>query len=275
MQRLRLLDESVSCSIAFRISLPWFLELLLSLPGNLMGPPLIQVAGPLWILVLFSRNSNLQVSAQLWGSAIAVTCSMLLFWILFLRGNAFFFSKILFGNASFALAPPLGVFLCHMLAPTTHAFAISIHSILLYTASCIIILFLKQATLRKRPCCVYPRYIQRKHLTIIPCTLQKVAPDASFPSGDVMSATSLSLSIAHLGYANAATALVTLAAFGRMYFLAHHAVDTVVGIGICIGMNWIFSIGWGISIGMAEWYHPIVAFVGLVVASRFRQSNQK
>lgn len=274
---------------AFHATLPWPLEFLLSLPGNLMGPPLIQVAGPLWLLIIMMSSSSSSMSRSsdaegqpevaipgllLW-LAVSLSTLLLGFWLLVLRGDTFIFNHVLFGHVSFSICPSLGTILCYYLAPSPEAFAIAIHSIVLYCACCGIILFLKQGTLRKRPCCNHPRCIQRKNLAIVPRILARSAPDASFPSGDVMSATALALPLAHIGHPHWAVMLVALTAFGRMFFLAHHLLDTVVGMGVCILMHCALTVSFGLSIGNADWYHPLVAFGSLVIASLFRKSDQK
>ena len=279
-----------------RLPHPW-LEWVFSVPGNCFGPPIWQVLGPLWIFVWFQYgqgdhgNTNTTSTILLFLAATSCTMGLLVVpWMYFLRGHVWIIPKILYSHASFALSPLVGTLLCFALDKYIHsnnsnnssseaAASLGYHLIVLYNVSCTVVLLLKHNVLRKRPCATsvyYKTCIPRKHYPIIPKVLAKGAPDMSFPSGDVMAATCLATIVWHLQYTHTAMAIVLVAALGRMYFLAHHALDTVVGMMVALLVQG-FSAG-GILLprmGTAQWYHPLLALGGLTVASKFRKGDQK
>ena len=323
LQRFLNVDVTIS-RLIFQQSLPLPLEFLLSLPGNLCGPPVIQVLGPLWMLTVHHfhhpHHSATTHSTKIWVTTIAVCATLFLLllpWILFLRGRAWILGRIFFSHVSFGLSPLIGMAISqyHHLYHggidasdsisnhSTRAAAASLcfHFIWLYNTSCILVLFLKHSTQRKRPCCTCPEYIPRKHFPLIPRILAKTAPDTSFPSGDVMAATCFSLSLANLPLSQQTAAsydantdshnddnpqqvlliffciiLVILTALGRMYFLAHHLCDTLVGMMIPASLHLlcVYQSSRTIS-SSSSIYHSLGAFIGLAVASRFRRGDQK
>ena len=320
LQRLHQADVTLS-KLIFQLALPWPLEFLLSLPGNLLGPPFLQIVGPLWMMALHhhqqhhpyettSTTTTSILEEGLWMAALGATTVLLLLpWIFFLKGHTWILPRIFFSHISFALSPLIGMGISQysLLLLTakhnaddasddhhhhiTRTPALCFHFLMLYNASCIVVLFLKHGTLRQRPCCTCEQYISRKHFPMIPRILAQTAPDTSFPSGDVMSATCLAVSLANLHLAAhhdqrlwlpaVGVVMVLLTALGRMYFLAHHFCDTLVGMAIpgCLHMLCLLShndnSSWLPAVGTAQWYHPLGAFLGLVVASRFRRGDQK
>ena len=283
LQRLKYVDEAISLPV-FRLSLPISFEFLLSLPGNLMGPPALQFVAPTWIFLITAQDADgiqAQSETQQWQRLIlAVTLTavfLLLPFVFFLRGNLRMLSHVLYPNASFALSPLVGTAMSFAAGPTPHASAVGYHSIILYCLSCVVILYLKHWSRRLRPCVTFHHCIDKKHFAIIPNILAKHSSFTSFPSGDAMGATAFcGVPLMHLGYPKLATVLVGLVAFGRMFFLAHHLGDTLGGIAICASihaaMEYFDSLP---SIGTATWHHPLMALFALVVASLFRKGDQK
>jgi membrane-associated phospholipid phosphatase len=104
--------------------------------------------------------------------------------------------------------------------------------------------------------------------------LAKLGPNASFPSGDGAAAVSFALPLAHVGWPIAATILVVLACVGRVYFLAHHVLDTVVGVTITY-LCYMALHASGCGIGDADWWQPILAHVVFVTTALFRKSDHK
>jgi membrane-associated phospholipid phosphatase len=285
VERILRVDEALSIPV-FRLSLPLPLEFLLSIPGNLMGPPLIQVLVPFGIFWLSNKDTEPWIGATDRGDQEAMgdflVLSLLLVvlqvWIFFLSGNLWILSRILYPNASFAVSPIIGTGVAHYFgAAKPNAQALVYHAIILYNLSCVVIMFLKHGTRRKRPCCTFPQWIPLKHFQIIPKILQRHSATTSFPSGDAMAGTCWAIPLWYLGYTRVAVLLVALTALGRIFFLAHHLLDTIVGIGVCLVFHAI--LGLGVSglpaVGTAEWYHPIMAFMVLLVASRFRKGDEK
>lgn len=325
LQRIHNVDVTIS-RLVFQLSLPLSLEFLLSLPGNLFGPPFLQVVGPLWLLTVhhFHHRHHHDHDTKIWitiAATVTTIVLLLLPWVLFLRGRAWILG-IFFSHVSFGLSPLIGMgisqyhHLYHgggdisITNQSTRVVAASLcfHFIWLYNVSCILVLFLKHTTQRKRPCCTCPEYIPRKNFSLIPRVLAKTAPDTSFPSGDVMAATCFSLSLASLPLSQQAVPydatdshnnnpqqvilislciiLVSLTALGRMYFLAHHLCDTLVGMLIPASLHLLCVYqsssttsssytAWIPALGRSQYYHSLGAFVGLVVASRFRRGDQK
>ncbi|CAB9504615.1 expressed unknown protein [Seminavis robusta] len=270
-------DEALSTPV-FQLSLPWLLEFLFSIPGNLMGPPLVQVTLPFWFFWLSSEETT--DYQDLFLAIISFSFLLLLPWIFFLRGNIWIIQHIIYSNKSFALAPFLGTGVAFYFgSDRRYSQALAYHSLILYNLSCIATMFLKHGTERKRPCVTFGHLIPRKHLAIIPKILAKGAANASFPSGDVMAATAWAIPLWHMGYPTSSILLVVLAACGRMFFLAHHLLDTVVGMTVCLLVHGLLQ--WSPehaalpTMGTAEWYHPIGALIALAVASRFRKGDEK
>jgi membrane-associated phospholipid phosphatase len=270
LKRIQDADVKVS-KLVFQWSLPLPLEFLLSLPGNLIGPPFVQVVGVLWFIILLDKGANVRgddddfmTLSFVW--ALAIVCTLLLVlvpWILFLgiggssssSGRPWILSRYFFSHASFALCPLAGIGLANAYNSTAMAAraddsnnnkrhittTLCNQFLMYYNASCIILLWLKQGTQRPRPCCVFPEYIARKHFPIIPRTLAKLGPNTSFPSGDVMAATCLALPLWYHDHLEnyggpfffyTPLLLVGLTALGRMYFLAHHLCDTLAGVAV-------------------------------------------
>jgi len=308
LQRLLDLDVALSKYI-FQWSLPLSLEFFLSIPGNLFGPPLLQIVGPFWIVALASSlledNDKGDADADgylgLWMATWGSTFGLLLVpWTLFLQGQTWIYIRFLFSHASFVFSPLIGMSIsqhyCLQEKLSTIA-PLCFHFIMLWNASCVPVLLLKHGTRRLRPCCTYPVYLSKRHFPIIPNMLSKTGAKTSFPSGDVMSATCFALTLFHLpiqhNNSNHSQYLLTLAcisivffsALERMYFLAHHLLDTLVGMAIptIIHMMLVCSAAaapapiniFFPTIGTAQWYHSLAAFLGLVVASRYRSSDQK
>lgn len=347
LNRLEQADVTLS-KIIFQMSLPLPLEFLFSIPGNLMGPPFLQIVGPLWMILMYETAAAAAAAANnssadnndtiaplplpmMWVVTLGATIGLLLVpWIFFLRGHSWIFTRIFYSHASFVLSPLLGMAItqCYYMhysgawllsdnstnnnntdgaenqqSSRKTVAALCFHSLLLYNACCIPVLFLKHGFRRTRPCgnaAICDAYMARKHFPIIPRTLARTGAKTSFPSGDVMAATCFALSLAHLPSAidsiddnqnqqqeenrylallALSIAIVVLAAFGRMYFLAHHLVDTIVGMLIPVGLHTLCLLLENNdvlpTVGAAEWYHSLAAFLGLVAASRFRRNNQK
>ena len=93
-----------------------------------MGPPVLQVVGPLWMLTIhhhFHNNYNYNYKdihdhhdspvapfLPTWINCIALGATILLWlipWILFLRGRVWILGRIFFSHASFGLSPLIGM----------------------------------------------------------------------------------------------------------------------------------------------------------------------
>ena len=141
-------DELLSRPL-FQIRLPRLLEYALSVPGNFFGLPAFVVAGPLLLAtVCHAGPADPTQTIALSGILSAISIG----WCGFCRGNEKIMTKGLFSPALFAVGPPLGVALVHVLVPDAFALAVGTRHALLYSSSIIVVMFLKHGTRRRRPC---------------------------------------------------------------------------------------------------------------------------
>ena len=141
-------DELLSRPV-FQIQLPRLLEYALSVPGNFFGLPAFVVAGPLLLAtVCHAGPADPTQTIALSGILSAISIG----WCGFCRGNEKIMTKGLFSPALFAVGPPLGVALVHVLVPDAFALAVGTRHALLYSSSVIVVMLLKHGTRRRRPC---------------------------------------------------------------------------------------------------------------------------
>jgi hypothetical protein len=141
-------DELLSRPV-FQIRLPRLLEYALSVPGNFFGLPAFVVAGPLLLAtVCHAGPADPTQTIALSGILLAISIG----WCGFCRGNEKIMTKGLFSPALFAVGPPLGVALVHVLVPDAFALAVGTRHALLYSSSIIVVMRLKHGTRRRRPC---------------------------------------------------------------------------------------------------------------------------
>jgi membrane-associated phospholipid phosphatase len=256
---LRSADEEFS-RIVFETSLPKILEVILSVPGNWFGLAPSVLVGPLWIATVLESNEK---STALYAVTLVLSLAFLAAWYAFLQGNYTVMKFALVGKEGYLLATPCSVALCYGLIPDSRTFSIAIYPVFLWTPAVISCMILKKSVLRKRPCAKYTHLIDRKCFKVIPKLLAKVGADGSFPSIDAAIATAFAIPLATQQPVMAAS-FVILACFGRLYFLAHHAVDTIGGVLVTCIIHFVFS-SLGLDMKELNWWHPLIGHICLLV----------
>ena len=258
------LDEALSKPV-FELTLPYFLEAALSVPGNWFGLAPTLLIGPLWVAALEgSETTNpLLFYLILAGSSL----SFLIVWISFLRGNMDVFKHVLANKSLYLIGPSVTNGICYFLLTDQRDFSRAMYPALLWLPTTITFMHLKEASRRLRPC-AKPKYqplFERKHLDIIPRLLRKVGADSSFPSGDAAIGAIFAISLAE-SQPQVAVTILFLSCFGRMYFLAHHLFDTIVGVLTAVAFHSALTwIGWGKEDLLITWWHPLVAQLSLLI----------
>jgi membrane-associated phospholipid phosphatase len=176
--------------------------------------------------------------------------------------------------------------------------SLALYYLVLWSSSVLIVLVVKRWTRRVRPCAkneTRDRYVARKAYPSIARLLATHQSHESFPSGDATAVTALAIPMTYirsLGVpdreewgdptdatflfdwcppwaATATTAiafwLVILACTGRVYVLAHHVGDVVVGALVPCLLHLLFTrspVGGVLGLGniyAVQWYHPVIA----------------
>lgn len=305
LSRILAWDARLS-GIIFAWSLPWFLEVLLSIPGNLMGPPSML----LWAPLLVSTTTT--TSTALFVVAAVVTIKLCLWYVLLrggggggngnnnLRRSKLILGKVFYGNYMFAVCPILGTGLCYYCCSTPRtaaAAAAGYHVISVYVLGCTAVLFVKHATGRRRPCATDDDgqvCIARKHLAVLPqLWRQRQSADTSFPSGDAMAATAIALGLVTASSSSGhvattcvvAASLVSSTCLGRVYFLAHYVLDVVGGVTVAVSVHVLLlllvTVASSATTTIAApaaamtWQHALAAHGIFVTAAMFRKSDHK
>jgi len=247
------IDEKIS-KIFFEASLPPIFEVLLSIPGNWFGLAPFALAGPIFVASLTDTNGN---RAVLRRTAAVLFMAYLALWCAFVRGNSFCTKQVLFNWKGYLIFPPCAVALNHFLIPDQKSFSRSVYPLFIYAPTLIVVLILKNTTLRMRPCAKYKHLHDRKYLSQIPRILSGDHQTGSFPSADTALSASFVIPIAS-EWPNLAATLVFLSCVGRLYFLAHHAFDTICGILVTILLHALSGwVGWGIE--DLSWWQPLLS----------------
>ena len=110
-------------------------------------------------------------------------------------------------------------------------------------------------------------WIDNKKYLAVPYMLAEHNGNAAFPSGDAAMAALFVLPMFYIGggddrsyyYKAIASTIIFLSASGRMYVLAHHFLDVIVGIAITYLVHLISSSSF-VGFGMydMEWWYPLV-----------------
>jgi len=257
-----------------RLSLPLFtlelgrvFELLLSVPGAWFGVPLAaQMAPPLICAAIIDRS--LAVMATL-TVCIAL---MLCLWALILRSSiqsrpllqctriyGISLAYVPLGTKTSgmlaALLTPHAVLLVVSLVGTAAAVRACCMCLTAWLVSVVLNDVLKKVFVRKRPAHIasttaddaeswmiqndFKRRLRSttRHLPQIQSLLARAdTSHASFPSGDAAGAAAVTYTIAAIspGLTVICTCVAVVAAFGRVYFQAHHLLDVLVGAGLAL-----------------------------------------
>jgi hypothetical protein len=171
-------------------------------------------------------------------------------------------------------------------------FSSSIYSLYLWCWAVLIVLILKKWSKRLRPCLNYSRpwMVSNKNFSVIPILLSQLQPDESFPSGDVACAAALAIpmlcvgsnssrTVEILGFWNVsvpitavAYGMVLLAGIGRVYFLAHHVTDVLVGAMIPFIVHYTSTI-FGLGVYDMKWWYPVIANTVVIIYAKLAEKN--
>lgn len=292
-------DEAASRPL-FELSLPRFVETVFTVPACFFGLTPSVVLGP---IVLGVVGADTTTGIQSDGKidvlkSIIVTFSsvFLLAWTLFLRGNRSVLPSFLGKKVLYALAVPWSVGVLSWGVDSgdgesdahNQTFSLAIYSLWLWSWAVLAVLILKKWSMRPRPCLKYSRaFIQEtKFFSAIPIMLSNTQGDESFPSGDATTAAAIAIPLALidsttqlklLGWSITSTMfaaymVVFLACSGRVYFLAHHVMDVVVGALIPYLMH-LVSTFIGLGVYNMQWWHPLVANIFVAAYAKWNMKR--
>ncbi len=260
-------DEEYS-KILFAASIPYHVELLFSVPANWFGLSPILLVGPLWTALLLGPQFAEEWNVKLLAAAILLTIPLLIAWGSFLiMGNIALVKKVFVGIEVMTLFPLVSIGICSYLIENPSLFSASVYPLWLWMSSMIVILYAKRIALRTRPCikAKFAKFIENKHFQVLPHALGKLSGNESFPSGDAAGGMAFGLSIALSGRPDVGLMIVFLVGAGRIYFLAHHVLDTLMGIIITLILHLLSGL-LGLSHARMSWGAPLVMHFCFLVA---------
>lgn len=208
----------------------------------------------------------------------------------------------------FAMGPCLGVALArvmtetsiwvdksmHLDAQSSQSWRVGAFYLEAWSCSMIVVLYLKHSAKRRRPVLLsgkekYETYYKAVIRRQFPIIAQYLAKDAnsSFPSGDVAGAVSFAIPLAYgnsyyhqggkdpSGMTAIAVVVVLLAAFGRMYYRAHHLLDVTVGgiVAWIVGKFILYDCVHGGDFGNVQWWHPLVCHITVMILMKKTFAN--
>lgn len=256
-------DKALSTNI-FELQLPWLAELALTVPGQWCGMPVSALSlWPLLVAAVTTRSTELAYSA----GAVAVSLAVVWFTLLIRRGVREGTDKLVGSPLGLTVVPfvTLG-FLAEL--GSEQALAAGSFACTCYLMLQLTVAVMKWATLRRRPLhCPnlglehVRRYVQLgRDCEHVGAGLGRYE---SFPSGDAASAALFGRVLCMLcsddsgSVLPVASAIALSAAFGRMYFHAHHCGDCFVG----LALGWVApqllnrTLAWQ----QFEWWHMATA----------------
>lgn len=289
------LDERLSAWL-FCLSLPAPVEALFSVPACFFGlvPPI--VVGAPWQLILLTmwQRGDIQRSPLLFVWTAFLSSIFLVAWVFVLRGHTSLVTMFFALKPLYILATPFNIALLYYTLGLSEdqgaverqrrqrILSMCLYSLFLWYPSILIVLILKDGTRRSRPCLKMKLQqasqdssviFSRKTYSVIPRLLARSGSEGlkSFPSGDATSAVCFAIPVAHMTLVvtgtpfnfapTLAAAMVILSCTGRVYFLAHHVSDVMVGAAIPCTFHAVFT--W-LDIGLYNmlWWYPLVSIVG-------------
>ncbi|KAG7351319.1 PAP2 superfamily protein [Nitzschia inconspicua] len=295
----------------FELSLPTEVEAIFSVPACFFGLIPTVYVGPIGLAILALSNDynyNDKVGGNdnyaltmLWIIAVILSVSFLTAWTLFLRGTRWPLAQFLGKKILYLVGFPWSIGILYLLLKSSssrhsqyqelhynNVFSLAIYSLYLWCWTVLIVLALKRWSKRYRPCVKYSRQwiIANKSFPVIPIMLSKTQADESFPSGDAASAAALAIPMLYIDSTNATTefpwsvstltflagTMVFLASTGRVYFLAHHVADVLVG-ALTAGFVHLISTYMGFGVFNMQWWYPFAA--NALVATYAKLSEKK
>ena len=278
------------------------MEAVYSVPANFFGLVPSLAIGPLWIALLTLQNDDsIHESTYyqqehykivlLQGITILLTIFYLGAWVLFQKGymslkkvmarGLLYLVSILFNITLLSYTLLRSTSEDPDALATKRAFSHAIYILFLWPLSILVIVILKELSERTRPVVFdmskenKDRWIDQKSFPTICYFLAKAQANESFPSGDATSAAiyAIVLMNIHPNYTLSAWCLLLLACSGRMYFLAHHFFDVLVGSLVAVGIHRVVSF-MGLGIYDMEWWHPLASMAVLALYFKTGMKNK-
>jgi hypothetical protein len=261
--RLDAADKALSRKI-FELQLPWLAELALTVPGQWCGMPLSALSlFPLLVAAVTTRNAVLAYSA----GAVAASLAVVWFTLLIRRGVREGTDKLVGSPLGLIVAP--FVTLGYLAAQgSEQALAAGSFVCTCYLVLQLAVAVIKWATLRRRPLhCPKLRLEHVRRYVQLARDCEHVGVGLgryeSFPSGDAASGALFGRVLCMLcsdvsgSVLPVASATALSAAFGRMYFHAHHFGDCFVGLALgCVVPQVLNS---ALAWQQFEWWHMAAA----------------
>lgn len=281
MTWIRETDEEYSKPL-FARSLPYLVELAFSLPANWFGLTPSLLIGPMWTGLVLGPQVAPTFNVKLLVFAILFTIPLLAAWASLLRGHSGPYKKVFMGQESLSLCPLISVATCYCLIDNPELFSMAVYPLFLWMPSLVCVLLAKRTFLRQRPCTnpSYSKFIENKHFQIITKTMAQHSGNESFPSGDAAGAMAFAVTAVLAGRTNLGVTIALLACTGRVYYLAHHVLDTIAGCLTTLAVHLVLSEGFGFSFTGLTVVHPLamqVGFLGAIYAyscARKRHASQ-
>eukprot|EP00531_Pseudo-nitzschia_arenysensis_P019128 CAMPEP_0116123882 /NCGR_PEP_ID=MMETSP0329-20121206/4986_1 /TAXON_ID=697910 /ORGANISM="Pseudo-nitzschia arenysensis, Strain B593" /LENGTH=318 /DNA_ID=CAMNT_0003617829 /DNA_START=196 /DNA_END=1152 /DNA_ORIENTATION=- len=287
-------DKAIS-GYLFRLSLPTIVEAVYSVPANFFGLVPSLAIGPLWVALLaFEDDIHEWQNGKillLKSTTLLLTAVFLIAWALFQNGSMpltkimarkhFYLIAIFFniGLLSYTLSG-LPSDDPHA-ASSQKAYSHAIYLLFLWPPSILVIVILKEFSQRPRPIIVdmakdKDQWLTKKSFPNICHFLAKAQAKESFPSGDATSAAIFAIVLMEVSkrYTTPATCLWLLACTGRMYFLAHHCLDVLVG-SLLAGVIHAVASAMGLGIYDMQWWHPLASTVFLAIYVQTIMKNKQ
>ncbi len=296
--QLDVFDKAIS-GFLFRLSLPPIVEAIYSVPANFFGLVPSLAIGPLWVAVLALEDGSSVNERQrgkillLKSTTLLLTTAFLMAWALFQNGSMPL-TKILARKHFYLVAIFFNItLLSYTLLPLSSedpyaavskkAFSHAIYLLFLWPPSILVIVILKEFSQRPRPIVLdkardndKDRWLAKKTFPNICHFLAKAQANESFPSGDATSATIVAIVLIEIShkYTTPAICLWALACTGRVYFLAHHVFDVLVGSVLAVVLHKVaFSMGLGIY--DMVWWHPLASTTFLAIYVQTIMKNKQ
>uniref|UniRef100_A0A7S0Y8V6 Phosphatidic acid phosphatase type 2/haloperoxidase domain-containing protein n=1 Tax=Pseudo-nitzschia delicatissima TaxID=44447 RepID=A0A7S0Y8V6_9STRA len=295
--QLDVFDKVIS-GFLFRLSLPPIVEAIYSVPANFFGLVPSLAIGPLWVALLALEDDSSADELQhgkillLKGITLSLTTAFLVAWALFQNGSMpltkilarkHFYLVAIFFNITLLsytlLSPPSeGPYA----AVSIKAFSHAIYLLFLWPPSILVIVILKEFSQRPRPIVLDKardndeRWLANKSFPSICHFLAKAQANESFPSGDATSATIVAIVLIEINdkYTTPAICLWALACTGRIYFLAHHVLDVLVG-SMLAGVLHKMAFSMGLGIYDMVWWHPLASTTFLAIYVQTIMKNKQ
>lgn len=272
-------DEEYSKPL-FAASLPYLAELAFSVPANWFGLSPILLVGPLWTGLLLGPQFSEELNIKLLIAAISLTIPLLVAWGSFLiMGNMALVKTVFVGIKVMTIFPLVSVGTCQYLIQNPALLSAAIYPLWLWMSSLILVMAVKRTTLRSRPCAKpkFAKFIENKQFDILPHALAKMSGNESFPSGDAAGGMAFGLTIALCGRPDVGIVITCLVCAGRVYFLAHHLLDTLAGVLITLSF-YLLSESFGFSLTGLLWHHVLLVhgcFLAAFILFALVQSHAK